>query len=34
MRDLHCRDAGMDCDFVFRGNTDEEILEKASRHGQ
>ena len=34
MRDMHCRDAGMDCDFVARGNDDKEILSQAGRHAQ
>ena len=34
MKDLHCRDAGMDCDFVARGNTKEEILDQASTHAK
>jgi predicted small metal-binding protein len=34
MKDLHCRDAGMSCDFVARGNTEKEILDQAGRHAQ
>jgi predicted small metal-binding protein len=34
MKDLHCRDAGMDCDFVARGNTTKEILDQAGTHAQ
>jgi predicted small metal-binding protein len=34
MRDFHCRDAGMQCDFVARGNTDDEVLQQAGRHAQ
>jgi predicted small metal-binding protein len=34
MRDMHCRDAGIDCDFVARGNTDQEILTLAGRHAK
>ncbi len=34
MRDMHCRDAGMDCDFVARGSSDQEILDQASRHAE
>ncbi|MEE9324608.1 MAG: DUF1059 domain-containing protein [Dehalococcoidia bacterium] len=31
---LRCRDVGMDCDFVARAETEEEILSKAAEHGQ
>jgi predicted small metal-binding protein len=31
---MHCRDAGMNCDFVARGNDEKEILEQAGRHAQ
>ena len=29
---LRCRDVGMDCDFVARAETEEEILKKAAEH--
>jgi len=29
---LRCRDVGVDCDFVARGATVEEVLEKAEDH--
>jgi predicted small metal-binding protein len=29
---LRCREVGMDCDFVARGETEEEILKKAAEH--
>lgn len=29
---LRCRDVGVDCDFVARGATVEEVLEKAKEH--
>lgn len=29
---LTCRDVGVDCDFVARGATEEEVLEKARAH--
>ena len=32
MKDFHCRDAGMNCDFVARGNSNKEILDQASQH--
>ncbi|MFQ5793663.1 MAG: DUF1059 domain-containing protein [Candidatus Bipolaricaulia bacterium] len=31
---LHCRDVGMDCDFVARAETEEEILKQAAEHVQ
>ena len=32
MKELTCRDVGVDCDIVFRGDTDEEIMKKAQEH--
>lgn len=29
---LRCRDVGMDCDFVARADTEEELLQKAAEH--
>jgi len=29
---LRCRDVGLDCDFVARAETEEEILKKAAEH--
>jgi len=29
---LRCRDIGMDCDFVARADSEEEILKKAAEH--
>ena len=34
MKDLHCRDAGMNCDFVARGNSNKEILDQATQHAR
>ena len=34
MKDFHCRDAGMSCDFVARGNTNQEILDQVGKHAQ
>jgi predicted small metal-binding protein len=31
---LTCRDVGVDCDFVARGATEEEILRKAAEHAR
>ncbi len=33
-KQLRCRDVGMNCDFEARGNTEEEVLEKASAHAR
>ncbi len=32
MKQLTCRDVGVDCDVVFTGTTEEEIMKKASDH--
>ncbi|MFC1958303.1 DUF1059 domain-containing protein [Chloroflexota bacterium] len=29
---LACRDAGVDCDFVARGKTEEELLTEGVKH--
>jgi predicted small metal-binding protein len=34
MRDFHCSDAGMKCDYVARGSSDPEIVEQATRHAE
>jgi predicted small metal-binding protein len=31
---LACKDAGADCDFVARGETEEEILRKCADHAK
>jgi predicted small metal-binding protein len=31
---LRCRDVGADCNFEVRGETEEEILQKAGQHAQ
>ncbi len=31
---IRCRDAGVDCDFVVRGDTEEELFRKALEHGK
>ncbi|NIO04331.1 MAG: DUF1059 domain-containing protein [Proteobacteria bacterium] len=31
---LRCKDVGMDCDFVVRGETEEEILEQTAQHAE
>jgi predicted small metal-binding protein len=34
MKDFHCRDAGLKCDYVARGTTEDEILKQAGTHAQ
>lgn len=34
MKDFHCKDSGMKCDYVARGNSDDEILKQAGQHAQ
>ena len=31
---VSCRDVGMDCDFVARGQTETEILEQCAEHAR
>lgn len=31
---LRCRDVGVDCDFVAKGETEDEIMEQAARHAR
>lgn len=31
---IRCRDAGVDCDFVARGETEEELFRNALEHGK
>lgn len=33
-RVLECRDLGMDCDFVAKGQDDNEVLRHAAAHAQ
>lgn len=33
-KQLTCRDAGADCDFLVRAETEEEVLEVAGGHGR
>lgn len=32
MKDFHCADAGLDCDFVARGQSNDEILKQVGSH--
>ncbi len=31
-RELHCSDTGMKCDFIAKGESDDEVMGKASQH--
>ena len=32
MKDFHCRDAGLDCDFVAKGKSNDEIMSQVGKH--
>lgn len=32
MRVLACRDCGFDCDEIIKGNTDDEVMQLATKH--
>jgi predicted small metal-binding protein len=34
VKTLTCRDVGVDCDFVTHGETEQEVLEKATQHAR
>lgn len=34
MKDFHCRDAGMNCDWSARGETPDEIVKAARQHAE
>ena len=34
MKDFHCRDVGMNCEFVARGDATEEVLAQTERHAE
>lgn len=34
MKDFHCRDAGLDCDWTARGESEKDVLEQAGRHAE
>ncbi len=34
MKQIACRDLGMDCNFVVTGETIEEIMQKGMEHGK
>ncbi len=31
---IRCKEAGMDCDFVARGQSDDEVMRVAAEHGK
>ena len=31
---MRCRDVGMNCDFVARGATEDEVMKKAAEHAR
>ena len=31
---VRCRDVGVDCDFVARGETEQEVLQQCAKHGK
>jgi predicted small metal-binding protein len=33
-KEIRCRDVGVDCDWVARGETEEEIMKKAAEHAK
>jgi len=34
MKQLACRDLGLDCDFVATGETEDEVMQKGGEHGK
>ena len=32
MKTINCREAGFDCDYVVKGETEEEVLKNAKEH--
>lgn len=32
-KELRCQEVGFDCDEVVRGETEDEVMQKASQHG-
>ena len=33
-KEIRCADVGMDCDFVTRAETQDELMEKVARHAE
>jgi len=34
MRELHCADAGFECDKTLQGESDDEVMSKAADHAR
>lgn len=34
MKDFHCRDVGLNCEFVARGEDTDEVLRQTERHAE
>lgn len=34
MREMHCRDAGFDCDAVVRADSDDEVMAQVGAHAK
>ena len=34
MKEIKCRDVGKNCDFVCKGNTEEEVLKRVTEHAR
>ena len=34
MKTLSCREAGFECDYIVRGETEEEILKNGAEHAR
>ncbi len=34
MKDFHCKDTGMNCEWVGKGNTKEEVFKQVTDHAQ
>ncbi|MBI4410669.1 MAG: DUF1059 domain-containing protein [Gemmatimonadetes bacterium] len=34
MKELRCRDVGLDCDAVIRAETEEEVMRQAAEHAR
>ena len=33
-KEMRCADLGMDCQYVARGETEDEVMQQASQHGK
>ncbi|HEU4700268.1 MAG TPA: DUF1059 domain-containing protein [Gemmatimonadales bacterium] len=34
MKEMRCRDVGMDCDFVARGKDENDVMHQAAEHAR